>query len=157
LFNPVSLGTGGDGRATRWQIRIPDTVRYHVIPVMLAFVIGCGDRSQPARPSLPASSEATSNDVDIEELGDRIAGLTQIEASELSDYLQEIHGIAPAGQRRSDSATRRDKSTFSDGTVLLGDTIASLTLSQSTALSDYIASKHGIEPASSGELLTPSQ
>jgi len=31
------------------------------------------------------------------ELGDRIAGLTLLEAKSLADYLENVHGIKPAG------------------------------------------------------------
>jgi large subunit ribosomal protein L7/L12 len=34
---------------------------------------------------------------DIKQLGDRIVGLTVLQAKELGDYLEEVHGIKPAG------------------------------------------------------------
>jgi len=33
---------------------------------------------------------------EVKQLGDRIVGLTVLEAKELGDYLQEVHGIEPA-------------------------------------------------------------
>jgi large subunit ribosomal protein L7/L12 len=33
---------------------------------------------------------------DIKELGDKIVGLTLMQAKELADYLKEVHGIEPA-------------------------------------------------------------
>ena len=41
-------------------------------------------------------SEATV-DVSTKELGDKIAGLTLLQAKALVDYLKETHGIEPAG------------------------------------------------------------
>jgi large subunit ribosomal protein L7/L12 len=34
-----------------------------------------------------------------QELGEKIVGLTLKEAKELSDYLEEVHGIKPAAKR----------------------------------------------------------
>ncbi len=34
---------------------------------------------------------------DIKELGDKIVGLTLMQAKELGDYLKDVHGIEPAG------------------------------------------------------------
>jgi hypothetical protein len=129
-----------------------DSVRC-LAPVILVLTIGCSDASSPAT----QPSATLSNEVNLEELGDRIAGLTLTEANELSAYLRDVHGIVPAGEQANDPSTRRAANSFSDEIASLGDTIASLTLSQSTALSEYIASKHGIDPPSSGELHVPSQ
>ncbi|MGH7149289.1 MAG: 50S ribosomal protein L7/L12 [Planctomycetota bacterium] len=41
-------------------------------------------------------TEARTWDAAIKELGDKIVGLTLLQAKELSDYLKEEHGIAPA-------------------------------------------------------------
>ncbi len=44
-----------------------------------------------------ATAEATRTYSSMaQELGEKIAGLTLKEAKELSDYLEEIHGIKPA-------------------------------------------------------------
>ena len=47
-----------------------------------------------------ATAEATEStrefSSDTQELGDRIVGLTLKAAKELSDYLDEVHGIKPA-------------------------------------------------------------
>ncbi len=36
-------------------------------------------------------------EADVQTLGDRIAGLTVAQAAELSEYLEQVHGIKPAG------------------------------------------------------------
>lgn len=41
------------------------------------------------------TEERTFN-ADIKELGDKIVGLTLMQAKELADYLKEVHGIEPA-------------------------------------------------------------
>ena len=41
------------------------------------------------------SEERTFN-ADIKEIGDKIVGLTLMQAKELADYLKEVHGIEPA-------------------------------------------------------------
>jgi large subunit ribosomal protein L7/L12 len=43
-------------------------------------------------------SEATF-DAATKELGDKIVGLTLLQAKALSDYLKEVHGIEPAKSR----------------------------------------------------------
>lgn len=43
------------------------------------------------------ADEAKSWNSDIKELGDKIVGLTLMQAKELGDYLKEVHGIEPAG------------------------------------------------------------
>lgn len=44
-----------------------------------------------------AVAEATQEfDASIKELGDKIVGLTLLEAKNLSDYLKDVHGIEPA-------------------------------------------------------------
>jgi large subunit ribosomal protein L7/L12 len=42
-------------------------------------------------------AEAKSWNADIKKLGDKIVGLTLMQAKELGDYLKEEHGIEPAG------------------------------------------------------------
>ena len=41
-------------------------------------------------------SEAREFDVTTKELGDKIVGLTLLQAKALADYLEEVHGIKPA-------------------------------------------------------------
>ncbi len=41
-------------------------------------------------------SENREWNADLKALGDKIVGLTLLEAKELSDYLKEVHGIEPA-------------------------------------------------------------
>jgi len=43
------------------------------------------------------SDEAREFSAEIKELGDKIVGLTLMQAKELGDYLKEVHGIEPAG------------------------------------------------------------
>ena len=43
-----------------------------------------------------ATAEATEFDQATKELGDKLVGLTLLEAKKLSDYLKEVHGIEPA-------------------------------------------------------------
>ncbi len=43
------------------------------------------------------SEEARELSADIKELGDKIVGLTLMQAKELGDYLKDEHGIEPAG------------------------------------------------------------
>ncbi|MEY3458374.1 MAG: ribosomal protein [Planctomycetota bacterium] len=43
------------------------------------------------------SAEAATFDASTKELGDRIVGLTLLEAKRVVDYLKEVHGIEPAG------------------------------------------------------------
>lgn len=43
-----------------------------------------------------ATAEATEFDAATTELGDKIVGLTLLEAKKLSDYLEEVHGIEAA-------------------------------------------------------------
>ena len=43
------------------------------------------------------SEEAREWSSDIKELGDKIVGLTLMQAKELGDYLKDEHGIEPAG------------------------------------------------------------
>ncbi|MCD7898044.1 MAG: hypothetical protein LUG50_15445, partial [Planctomycetaceae bacterium] len=42
------------------------------------------------------SAENREWNADLKALGDKIVGLTLLEAKELSDYLKEVHGIEPA-------------------------------------------------------------
>ncbi len=42
------------------------------------------------------SDEAREWNADLKALGDKIVGLTLLQAKELSDYLKEVHGIEPA-------------------------------------------------------------
>ena len=42
-------------------------------------------------------SEATEFDAATKELGDKIVGLTLLEAKKVVDYLKEVHNIEPAG------------------------------------------------------------
>ena len=42
------------------------------------------------------SEETKTFSQDIQELGDKIVGLTLLQAKELADYLKETHGIEPA-------------------------------------------------------------
>ncbi|MCR9199762.1 MAG: 50S ribosomal protein L7/L12 [Planctomycetaceae bacterium] len=44
-----------------------------------------------------AEAEATEFDAATKELGDKIVGLTLLEAKKVVDYLKETHGIEPAG------------------------------------------------------------
>ena len=44
-----------------------------------------------------AEAEATEFDAATKELGDKIVGLTLLEAKNVVDYLKEAHGIEPAG------------------------------------------------------------
>ncbi|MEO2035801.1 MAG: 50S ribosomal protein L7/L12 [Planctomycetaceae bacterium] len=45
-----------------------------------------------------STAEATTEfDAATKELGDRIVGLTLLEAKQVADYLKEVHGIEPAG------------------------------------------------------------
>ena len=43
-----------------------------------------------------ATAEAAEFDTVTKELGDKIVGLTLLEAKKLSDYLEEVHGIKAA-------------------------------------------------------------
>ena len=43
-----------------------------------------------------ATAEATEFDATTKELGDKIVGMTLLEAKKLSDYLEEVHGIKAA-------------------------------------------------------------
>jgi len=42
------------------------------------------------------SEEAREWNADLKAIGDKIVGLTLLQAKELSDYLKEVHGIEPA-------------------------------------------------------------
>lgn len=44
-----------------------------------------------------AEAEATEFDAATKELGDKIVGLTLLEAKKVVDYLKEVHNIEPAG------------------------------------------------------------
>ena len=44
-----------------------------------------------------AEAEATDFDAATKELGDKIVGLTLLEAKKVVDYLKEVHNIEPAG------------------------------------------------------------
>lgn len=45
-----------------------------------------------------ATAETTTEfDPEIKELGDKIVGLSLLQAKSLADYLKEVHGIEPAG------------------------------------------------------------
>ena len=45
-----------------------------------------------------STAEATTEfDAATKELGDKIVGLTLLEAKQVADYLKEVHGIEPAG------------------------------------------------------------
>jgi len=46
---------------------------------------------------MSTAEAATEFDAATKELGDRIVGLTLLEAKQVADYLKEIHGIEPAG------------------------------------------------------------
>jgi large subunit ribosomal protein L7/L12 len=46
--------------------------------------------------SIEMSDEAREWNADIKEIGDKIVGLTLMQAKELGDYLKEEHGIEPA-------------------------------------------------------------
>ena len=42
------------------------------------------------------SEETKEFSKDIKDLGDKIVGLTLLQANELADYLKDVHGIEPA-------------------------------------------------------------
>ena len=44
-----------------------------------------------------ATAEVQEFDTATKELGDKIVGLTLLEAKSLADYLKDVHGIEPAG------------------------------------------------------------
>jgi len=44
-----------------------------------------------------ATAEAVEFDTTTKELGDKIVGLTLLQAKSLADYLEQVHGIKPAG------------------------------------------------------------
>lgn len=44
-----------------------------------------------------ATAEAVEYDPEIKELGDKIVGLSLLQAKNLTDYLKDEHGIEPAG------------------------------------------------------------
>ena len=44
-----------------------------------------------------ATAEVKEFDATTKELGDKIVGLTLLEAKALADYLKDVHGIEPAG------------------------------------------------------------
>ena len=44
-----------------------------------------------------ATAEVQEFDAATKDLGDKIVGLTLLEAKSLADYLKEVHGIEPAG------------------------------------------------------------
>ncbi len=44
-----------------------------------------------------SAEAATEFDSKTKELGDKIVGLTLLEAKRVVDYLKEVHGIEPAG------------------------------------------------------------
>lgn len=44
-----------------------------------------------------ATAETTEFDQEIKDLGDKIVGLSLLQAKNLADYLKEVHGIEPAG------------------------------------------------------------
>ncbi|HAP08006.1 MAG TPA: 50S ribosomal protein L7/L12, partial [Planctomycetaceae bacterium] len=44
-----------------------------------------------------SADAATEFDASTKELGDRIVGLTLLEARKVVDYLKQVHGIEPAG------------------------------------------------------------
>jgi len=47
----------------------------------------------------PRSKEAKKWSTDVKKLGDKIVGLTLVQAKELGDYLKDEYGIEPAGGR----------------------------------------------------------
>lgn len=47
--------------------------------------------------STAEAEAATDFDAATKELGDKIVGLTLLEAKKVADYLKEVHGIEPAG------------------------------------------------------------
>ena len=44
-----------------------------------------------------ATAEVQEFDAATKDLGDKIVGLTLLEAKALADYLKDVHGIEPAG------------------------------------------------------------
>ncbi len=44
-----------------------------------------------------ATAEAVTYDAATKEMGDKIVGLTLLQAKQLADYLENVHGIKPAG------------------------------------------------------------
>jgi len=46
---------------------------------------------------MSTAEAATEFDAATKELGDKIVGLTLLEAKQVADYLKEVHGIEPAG------------------------------------------------------------
>ena len=70
-----------------------------------------------------ATAESTTEfSAEIKELGDKIVGLTLLQANELADYLKEVHGIEPAagaaiavaapGGGGGDEAAAEEKTSF---------------------------------------------
>ena len=49
-----------------------------------------------AETAVESTESAKEFSKDIQDLGEKIVGLTLLQAKELSDYLKEIHGIEPA-------------------------------------------------------------
>ena len=112
---------------------------------LAALASGCEKTTEPIQYAGSHSELNTLDDSKISQLGDRIAGLTNTDATELSTYLTDIHGIVAEGQQPTNNEVHRQKDSFSAEIVSLGDRIASLSVVDSVSLSDYLASKHGIE------------
>ena len=55
------------------------------------------EKEQATEEKAAESSQSREWNADIKELGDKIVGLTLMQANELADYLKEEHGIEPAG------------------------------------------------------------
>ena len=77
-----------------------------------------------------STAEATTEfDASTKELGDKIVGLTLLEAKQVADYLKEVHGIEPAsggaimmaapGGGEADAAGAAEKTEFD--VILTGD------------------------------------
>lgn len=118
-------------------------------PLLLSLLVvtslgGCEKSTPPPSTSATKSEQKTTVETKIPDLGDQIASLSNIDATELSKYLSDIHGIVSAGRQSNTDDNIRRQDSFDAKIVALGDRIASLSLADSIALSEYLATKHGI-------------
>jgi hypothetical protein len=121
--------------------------RFTILVTAAALLVGCENSTPSSNSPATDSDQTTSAGVSIEELGDQIAALSNSDATELSVYLSDIHGIVSAGQQAPAANKLRQKDSFKSDISTLGDQIASLSLTDSKSLSEYLSKHHNITSA----------
>ncbi len=136
-------------RLSSLRFVLPEIMTVKPIPLILlvvaaALLVGCDSSALPTNVPIVDTAQKSAAEAAIPTLGDQIAALSNADATELTAYLSDIHGILPVGQQAQADDNRRQKDSFDVAISTLGDQIASLSLADSVSLSEYLSEHHGI-------------